>query len=295
MPKPLLGYYGGKGGPVGAWIAGQLPPHSLYVEPFGGMAGVLMQKRASRVEVYNDRADELVNLMRVVRDQPEQLRELLLATFYAKAEYDQARRLLKQRRLLLNMGVSPLEWARCTYVVLSQSRDNSLIGKGFSFGGAAFKGSVADTFVNGQARIPEISERLRRVMIENHSWQTVCRQHDGRESLFYLDPPYKLDTRVAKDGYVYEMSDAEHEELLHWCLTATGAVLLSGYRNKLYQLELERKGWLRRDFATVANSSASRQKKTGAAARVESLWLNPLAAAATPTLFCNQGKEVAAV
>lgn len=277
-PTHLLGYYGGKQGPVGAWIAQQLPPHRCYVEPFGGMGGVLMQKRPSPVEVYNELAHELVNLFRVVRDQPDQLREVLALTPYSREEYTRARRGRKTE-------ADPLELARQTYVVRSQSRDNSLLGKGFSHGGAAYPGAVADAFVNGQARIPAVCERLRQVQLENRCALDMLRQWDSPQTLFYLDPPYVHGERTAKAGYAHEMNDAQHLALLASARQLHGLVLLSGYRNELYHAELETCGWLRRDFATVAHSSASRQKRTGTAGRVESLWLNPAAARATASLF----------
>lgn len=281
MPKmsALTGYYGGKAGPCGAWIAAQLPAHRVYVEPFGGMAGVLMQKQPSLVEVYNDLAGELVNLFRVVRERPADLVAALELTPYARAEYGNCR---AARRL----PADEVERARQTYVILTQSRDNSLLGKGFSHGGAAYTGSVADTFRAGLTRIPAVCERLRGVVIENRCALDLLRQWDGPDTLFYLDPPYTLAQRTAKAGYVHEMDDEAHTALLDRLPGLKAAVLLSGYRNPLYTARLEATGWLRRDFATVAHSSARRPgKRSNGAARVESLWLNPQAAAATPTLF----------
>lgn len=276
----LLGYYGGKAGPLGAWIAGQLPAHEIYVEPFGGMGGVLMRKRPSRVEVYNDLAGDLVNLFRVVREQPEALREALALTPYARREHAACVRNWQPER------VDQVERARRTYTHLAQSRDGALVSKSFSFGGAAYKGSVADTFVNGQCRIPEVCGRLRTVLLENADWQAICRQHDGPSTLFYLDPPYVRSTRTANDGYAHEMTDAQHHELIAWCLRAEGCILLSGYDSELYA-PLLAAGWHRRRLKVSNHASASRQRKAGSAGRTECLWLNPLAAAATPTLFCT--------
>ncbi|UOQ53080.1 DNA adenine methylase [Hymenobacter cellulosivorans] len=277
--KSLLGYYGGKAGPVGAWITSQLPPHDIYVEPFGGMCGILMQKRPSRVEVYNDLSGDLVNLFRVVREQPEALREALALTPYARKEHAAAVRNWQPER------VDHIERARRTYTHLAQSRDGALVSKSFSFGGAAYKGSVADTFVNGQCRIPEVCGRLRTVLLECCDWQSICRQHDGPDTLFYLDPPYVRSTRTANDGYAHEMTDAQHQELIGWCLRATGSILLSGYDSDLYE-PLLAAGWHRRRMKVASHASAARQRKSGNAGRTECLWLNARAAAATPTLFC---------
>ena len=244
------------------------------------MAGVLMQKRASPVEVYNDRAEELVNLFRVVREQPEALRCQLELTPYARRE------MAASRSTRNAVEATPLERARRCYVALAQGRDASFKSS-WSHGGPNFTGAVADAFVSGQARIPLVCERLRKVQIDCKSWEEVCRQWDSPSTLLYLDPPYTEGERKALRCYAHEMRPGEQELLIDFCLGAKSMILLSGYRNPLYTEKLELAGWLRRDFATVSHSSAAPAKKGagGKANRVESLWLNPVAAAATPQLF----------
>lgn len=279
--KSLLGYYGGKAGAVGAWIAAQLPPHRAYVEPFGGMAGVLMQKGYSPIEVYNDLDNLLVNLFRVLRSEElrPHLEQQLALTNYARKEFDDCFRGLHEE-------TNAVERARRTYVVLAQSFQNALISRSWSFGGAAYGNSVAEKFVNGQVRITSVAERLRRVQIENADWQSICQQWDGPDTLFYFDPPYTRGERNA-EGYRFEMKEPAHLELLGWCTQAQGKILLSGYDNSMYAKHLVKgAGWVARPYKTVAHSSASRTKKK-CASRTEMLWLNPAAAAATPTLFCD--------
>ena len=48
-----------------------LPPHTCYVEVFGGAAGVLFGKPPSDVEILNDIDQELINFFRVVKYQPQ--------------------------------------------------------------------------------------------------------------------------------------------------------------------------------------------------------------------------------
>lgn len=49
--RPALRYYGSKWR-LGNWIIQYLPPHTCYCEPYGGAAGVLLQKELSQYEVY---------------------------------------------------------------------------------------------------------------------------------------------------------------------------------------------------------------------------------------------------
>ena len=54
---PFL-WYGSKT-PIIETLLSLLPPHTTYVEPFGGSAAVLLVKQPSSVEVYNDRDHRL--------------------------------------------------------------------------------------------------------------------------------------------------------------------------------------------------------------------------------------------
>lgn len=66
-----------------------VPPHYIYVEPFGGAAWLLFAKPPSPVEVYNDIDSGLVNFYRVLRD-PEKFKEfyrLVSLTPYSREEF----------------------------------------------------------------------------------------------------------------------------------------------------------------------------------------------------------------
>lgn len=85
VKRPLLRYHGGKW-KLAPWILRHLPPHRVYVEPFGGGGSVLLQKPRSYAEVYNDLDGEIVNLFRVARERGEELAQAVELTPFARLD-----------------------------------------------------------------------------------------------------------------------------------------------------------------------------------------------------------------
>src|SRR5262245_47952798 len=101
VKRPVLRYHGGKW-ELAEWIIEHFPPHRVYVEPFGGAASVLLQKSRSYGEIYNDLDGEIVNLFRVIREQPAELLARVETTPFSRDEYREA----------FDASVDPLESAR---------------------------------------------------------------------------------------------------------------------------------------------------------------------------------------
>ena len=99
----------------------------------------------------------------------------------------------------------------------------------------------AHDWVNYPSHIETFVARLKGVIIENRPALEVIAQHDGPQTLFYVDPPYPLSTRnVARGNAVYacDLTDAEHRELAAALREVQGTVVLSGYHCELYDREL---------------------------------------------------------
>lgn len=256
--RPLLRYHGGKW-ILAKWIISTFPEHKIYVEPFGGAASVLIQKNRSYAEVYNDLDDEIVNLFQVVRDSGHELVSKLSNTPFSRKEFE----------LSYKYHDDPIERARRT-VVRSYMGYGSAASSGYKTGFRSNSNRSGTTpahdFNNYPPSLVAIIDRLKGVVIENKDAIEVMNQHDGSDTLHYVDPPYVLDTRSKGQKtscYKFELKNDEHISLLNHLQNLKGFVCLSGYDNEIYNDIL--KGWVKTYKKTYAD---------GASERTEVLWTN---------------------
>jgi DNA adenine methylase len=268
MPaRPVLRWHGGKW-ILAPWIIGHFPKHRTYVEPFGGAASVLLRKEPSYAEVWNDLDDELVNLFRVLRDDrraTKLIRQLELTPF-ARIEFNDAYRPTKNR----------VERARRlitrSFMGFGSDGASGIYRTGFRANSNRSGTTPARDWVNYPEGLAAIVNRLRTVVIENKPALEVIQQHDGPDTLFYLDPPYPHETRRRihrrpDNGgcYRHELTNDQHVELLGALKLAEGMVALSGYPTEIYDDILV--GWRKVTRDALAD---------GALPRTEVLWLNPV-------------------
>lgn len=267
--RPILRYHGGKW-KIAQWVIEHLPPHRVYVEPYGGAGSVLFQKPRAAVEIYNDLDGEIVNVFREMRNRPQQLIRALQLTPFSRAEHE----------LSFIAAACPIEQARRTIVrsymsygstFTRRTTDGELMRTGFR----AVRRDATTTAADWSG-LPEafvaLAQRLQGVLIEDRKACELIPTHDGADTLFYVDPPYVHATRTAMvekqhHGYRHEMSDADHRELAAVLHAVRGMVVLSGYPSELYDRELFA-GWKRVDRPAWA---------CNAKARTEALWFNDAA------------------
>lgn len=264
ITRPALRYHGGKFR-LAPWIQQFFPPHVVYVEPFGGAAGVLLQKPRSYAEVYNDLDGEVVNFFRVCRDPAArvQLIDACMQTPYSRADFEEA----------WEPADCPIERARrlCIRAQMGFGSAGATKGHtGFRIDTRRAYGTAMQLWTRYPENIAQVGERFVGVLIENRPAIEVMQQNDAVDTLFFVDPPYVLGTRVMsanRSYYRHEMNDDQHVELLDAVRDVRGMVVLSGYDSELYSSRLA--GW--EVHRTQARISASR----GGATRTEVAWLNP--------------------
>ena len=279
LQRPPLRYRGGKWR-LAPWIISHLPAHRTYVEPFGGGASVLMRKGRTYAEVYNDLDGEVVNVFRVLRHryQAEALAEALRRTPFSREDFEAAYNDEETD--------DPVERARRTVVKSFMGFGSAAIHDhrprgmrtptsawrtptGFRSNSERSGTTAAHDWASYPEHLVSFYHRLRGVVIENRDALDVIAQHDGPDTLHYIDPPYVHATRNGKrtgrgKGYSHEMDDEAHRALAELLRSVEGMVVVSGYPGDLYDRDLY-PDWKRLEREHLAD---------GAARRREVLWIN---------------------
>lgn len=245
--------------------------HIAYVEVFGGSAGLLFQKVPSKVEIYNDIDESVVNFFRVLKD-PHKFKKfyrMVSLTLYSRAEFEACQNYTEG---------TDIERAYKYYIRIKQIFSGKLESNSWGYG---VHRNQAHHYFNSIKLLPEIYKRWQNVQVECADFRKIFERYDSKDTLFYCDPPYVPATR-RQGGYNCEMTDQDHYDLVKILLTLQGKVILSGYQNEIYKL-LEENNWERIDIETVCYA-AGRTRSSGLQGmgkvkeqqkRVESLWLSP--------------------
>jgi len=260
MTYPNVIKYPGSKRRIADWICGHMPPHHSYLEPYFGSGAVLFKKEPSAIETVNDLDSRVTNLFKIIREQPNDLARVLSATPHSRKEY--------MATFTAGSSNDILESTRQFLIQCWQGHGfrTSRYSSGWK---NDVQGREAAYSLRNWYRLPgwiiEVAERLRQVQIENMPAVKLIQRFKYKNVLIYADPPYVLGTKTGKQ-YKYEMSDADHIELLQALDCHPGPVLLSGYDSDIYTDLLGH--WSRTEIDAMAEHSMPRR---------EVLWLNPAA------------------
>lgn len=252
--RPALKYYGGKW-KTAPWIISFFPHHTNYLEPCGGAASVLFQKKPASLETYNDMDGRVVNFFKVLRADPEKLVSLIQLTPWARQELIESRELSED----------PLEDARRFFVsswqAFSHATQSWRCQKSYTTRQRAPSRDMIEI-----EHLSIIAQRLQRVQFEHGEALDVIKKFDDKETLIYFDPPYLACVRRHVDRYAFETDDTFHQKAAELLRSAKGMVIVSGYACQEYKNLYENRGWIRHDKNVTCNAGAK---------RTESIWLSP--------------------
>ncbi|MEK4908357.1 DNA methyltransferase [Niallia circulans] len=258
MVIPRILHYPGSKWSMASWIISHMPEHKTYLEPFFGSGAVFFNKPKSSIETINDMDSSVVNLFKVIRDNPEKLAKLIEWTpfsreeYYSSYEFETGNELEDARRFLV----------RCWQAIGAKTSDRT--------GWRSLISSNGPDVAKEWSKLPEkiiiVAKRLKEAQIEHQPAVKLLERYQRKEVLIYADPPYILETRT-KRHYKHEMTIEDHIELLDILDQHPGPVILSGYAHQVYDERLIH--WRRVTMEVSAEAGAKRQ---------EVLWINPIAA-----------------
>jgi site-specific DNA-adenine methylase len=200
-------------------LAAMLPAHKTYVEPFAGSAAVLFAKEPAQVEVINDADAEIARAYKLIQKlKPKDIERLSEKTWVG----DEA----TFKRLFDESPRDDVGWLH-RFLYLTHFSYGKLRGRSFSPPG---RGVEAKTI----GRIEQFAPRLKGVKIFGGDYRPIVRKYDGKDTVFFLDPPYA--------GYNVDVGEDAFEEAA-FCELLTklqGKFLLTyGIRGELPRLVKE--------------------------------------------------------
>ena len=256
-----LEYLGGKTttNPMyaGRHIARLLPHKHIYIEPYAGMLGMLLNRAPSQVEIVNDLDKRIVNWWRTLRDHPAELTDMLRLTPWARDEY--------KYQLTMLDDPDPLKSALAVSVVLMQSLHKAL-NTGPGDWGRSLSLSLNSRWLELPDKLLQVAKRVSNIQIENTpALRLLERVSELEDCVIYCDPPYATANTVFRYG-VNQQDKAKTAEVLQTC---KGFVAISGYGDEWDILK-----WRRIEIPTITRIANTKNTDGEVQRRVEVVWIN---------------------
>ena len=198
--KSFIGWVGAKT-KLAPSITSVFPKHKGYCEVFGGGGSILFYKNQSPAEIYNDYNSELVNLFTTVRDNPEELMELIGFTLSSREEFQRFFNMTSEE---IESETTLRRALRFYYLVKNSFGQNPASG---SFSSC----QTAPIRWNPKSDLMPAMRRLSKVTIENLDFEVLIKKYDNPSMLFYLDPPYFV--AEGKRYYEFDFDETQHLRL----------------------------------------------------------------------------------
>lgn len=204
-----------------------MPEHSIYIEPFGNTASILLKKAPVKKEIYNDINGDVVNFFHILQKDPLALYNSCKNVPYSEVVY--------QEMLSSPPPSDPLEKAvRFYYLNRASFLPSATSGTGFRTNAPVDGRNFGRFFFQECERFYAISRRMQGVEILNRDFRKVIRTYMNAEnSLILADPPYFDDT----DYYKHGMELKDHIDLANLLSKIKGkAIVLHGKNDQIHKL-----------------------------------------------------------
>lgn len=208
----------------------------VYVEVFGGGGSVLLNKERSVREVLNDANGNLINLYRVVREHPDELKDRLLYVMHNREDFKIAQRRLEEATGRCfpvlpqqdgnssdSQGKLAEKKPKVSSPVLRAADFYQVVRQSYAGNGKQFS-PVARSMWAGFPAIDRVAGRLQGVTLEKEDFGVIFQRYDSPTTVFYIDPPYFF-TEDYYPGNIFLRSD--HQRLAAILLNTEGLWLLS--------------------------------------------------------------------
>ena len=207
--KSPIKWVGGKSKMVDKLIP-IIPKHKCFVEVFGGAGWLLFAKDPSAVEILNDYDSNLMNFFSVIKNAPDQFIKSFDYTLVSRETFDTYKKKYKE-----NTYEDAIERAHIFYYLVNAGFASDMKNPVFGTKCQSRNGLRIDDI---DSVIPEVYKRLKKVTIENKSFENIFKIYDSPDTFFYLDSPY----RNTKQYAVGNFTDNQYELLANCCKSAEG-------------------------------------------------------------------------
>jgi len=152
-----------------------IPSHKTYVEPFAGSAAVFFEKPPSDTEVLGDADPEIASAFKALTTLTDrELAELKKKIWIGRATLFRAMQNAKPRSKVEKLY---------RFLYLSHFAYGKLRGKSYNPNAEGIEARTID-------RIEKYRDRLRGVTVHSGHYADVVKEFDGKDTFFFLDPPY---------------------------------------------------------------------------------------------------------
>lgn len=263
MNAPIK-YFGGKGTMFNE-ILKYFPlndSYDTYIEPFGGSYSIGLKLTPPSIEIYNDLDKNVYSLYKVLSDAKLflQFKEKCDIVFYNEDIRNEFKAFLKDDNLsVVDRAFYFFYVNRTSHNGVGGFSKNTYVRRGMSK-------SVSD-FLSSIDRLPELHDRLSRVMVTNIDGIKLIEKYNKGNVFFYCDPPYHFSTRTST-RYNVDMDNETQEKFLDAVIESEAKIIISGYDCEPYD-RLSENGFEKIQFE-VKTITGNFTPKT----KTETLWRN---------------------